>query len=326
MNAVVLDKFGEPEDVLHPGTMPTPTIGPDQVLVKTIMAPIHNHHLWIARGLYGIRPPLPAVDGDEAVGTIAAVGANVKGLAVGQRVACARALGTWAQYFAAPADLVVPVPEGIDDETASQMLIMPMSALMLLDSLHLKAGDWLIHNAANGAVGKALAIMAKGRGIHTINLVRSPKALDEMVAAGITAGNISTAQTDWTQQAAKLMGGNHAAAAVDGIGGPLDVEMTSLLREGGELVSFGSQGGQAVVVSPADLIFRAITVRGFWANKEARSLPAADKARLVGEIVGLLQSGQLKMPVAGVYSFSHITQALEANAKAGRNGKVLLKP
>ncbi|WP_196777215.1 zinc-binding dehydrogenase [Oecophyllibacter saccharovorans] len=326
MHAVVLDEFGAPEKVLHPGTMPTPHIGADQVLVRTLLAPIHNHHLWIARGEYGIRPALPAVDGDEAVGTIAAVGKNVKGLSVGQRVACARIAGTWAQYFAAPASAVVPVPQWMGDETAAQLLSMPMSALMLLDSLRLRSGDWLIHNGANGAVGKALAVMARARGIHTLNLVRSQKALEELVEAGITEGNLSTAEPDWPQEAEKIMGGRTAGAAVDEIGGPVDVGMANLLREGGALVSFGAQGGQPVIISPADLIFRGITVRGFWATREARSMPPETKKRLLGEVLGLLQSGQLKLPVAGIYSFDQITQALQANAQSARNGKILLKP
>ena len=94
-----------------------------------VLSPIHNHDLAIIRGIYGRKPELPAVAGTEALGVVDKVGPQVEHLAVSQRV-CAMSGGTgaWAEYFLAPAATAVPVPAGVPDESACQLLAMPLSA------------------------------------------------------------------------------------------------------------------------------------------------------------------------------------------------------
>ena len=78
---------------------------------------------------------------------------------------------------------------------------MPLSALMLLEFLEVDSGQWIIHNAANGAVGKTLAMLAAARGVNTINLVRSKDSLEELTALDIK-NNVVTADDDWKDQSA----------------------------------------------------------------------------------------------------------------------------
>mgnify|MGYP006180330497 CR=1 FL=1 len=89
------------------------------------------------------------------------VGEGVDGLQIGQRVAAASVHGTWAEAFIAPARMVIPMPESIPDEMAAQLIAMPLSALMLLEFLKVDAGQWIVQNTANGAVGKSLAMLAR---------------------------------------------------------------------------------------------------------------------------------------------------------------------
>ena len=141
------------------------------------LSPIHNHDLAIVRGVYGYRPELPAVPGTEAVGRVDALGEGVSGLRIGQRVATASTNGVWAECFIAAASKLLPVADALSDEAACQLLAMPLSALMLLEDLKLRPGQWLVQNAANGAVGKTLATLAQARGIQVVNIVRRDSAL-----------------------------------------------------------------------------------------------------------------------------------------------------
>ncbi|MCS4292576.1 NADPH:quinone reductase-like Zn-dependent oxidoreductase [Comamonas sp. BIGb0152] len=123
------------------------------------------------RGRYGYKPTPPAIGGSEAIGVVEAVGPDVDSASSGQRVAAAGVHGTWAEYFLAP------VPDAIPDEVVAQLIAMPLSALMLLELLNIKPGQWIAQNTANGAVGKTLAMLAGARGLHALNLLRRDEAV-----------------------------------------------------------------------------------------------------------------------------------------------------
>ena len=161
---------------------------------------------------------MPAIAGSEAVGVVDAVGSEVKNLKVGQRVAAAGVQATWAEFFVADEDMVFAIPEGLDDEMAAQLIAMPLSALMLLEFLEVESGQWIIHNAANGAVGKSLAMLAAARGVNTINVVRSSDAIKELEAIG-AENNVSTDNEDWKEQVKAILGEDKISAAVDSVGG-----------------------------------------------------------------------------------------------------------
>ncbi|MFF1876172.1 alcohol dehydrogenase catalytic domain-containing protein, partial [Kitasatospora herbaricolor] len=165
MRALVHHEFGDPAARLAVEQRPLPQPGPGQVRVRTLLSAIHNHDLWTVRGTYGFKPELPAQAGTEAVGVVDALGPDVDKLAVGQRVTTGGTFGVWAEYFVADAAGLIPVPDALPDEAAAQLVSMPFSALSLLHSLDLKEGDWLIQNAANGAVGRMVAQLGAARGI-----------------------------------------------------------------------------------------------------------------------------------------------------------------
>ena len=325
MRAALHEQFGDPTEVLHGGEAPTPQPGAGEVRVRTVLAPIHNHDLWTVRGQYGYKPTLPAIGGSEATGVIEALGEGVTGLQEGQRVSAASVHGTWAESFIAPARMVIPMPDSIDDNMAAQLIAMPLSALMLLEFLQVEKGQWIVQNAANGAVGKALAMLAKARGVHCLNLVRRDDGVAEMQALGIDH-TVSTAQTDWMAQVRAQLGEGGAAAAVDSVGGKASGELVSLLGENGTLVSFGSMTGEPMQIGSGDVIFKQATVKGFWGSKVSQAMAPEDKRRLVGELLTLAAAGGLSLPVDAVFGLDQIAEAAKASLQPGRNGKVLLKP
>ena len=324
MRGTRFHQFGHPAEVLEHAELPLPEPGPGQVRIRLLLAPIHNHELSTVRGQYGFRPSLPATGGSEACGIVDALGTGVDGHRIGQRVAGARILGTWSEYFLAPANLLVPVPDSIDDATACQLLSMPVSALMLLESLALKPGQWAVQNAANGAVGKTLALLARERDMPVIHLVRSATAMAEMKALGIEHV-VSSDAADWRETVRALASDAPIMAVIDSIGGKASGELLHLLDEGGTLVSFGALSGEAMQVSPGDLIFKQATIRGFWASKLSH-VNGRSAQQLVGEIIDLALRGALVLPVDQVFSLTQIREAAAAALAGGRKGKVLLRP
>lgn len=325
MRSAVHHHFGEPAEVLAAEDSPMPQPGAGQVRLRTILAPIHNHDIWTVRGSYGYKPSLPAVGGSEAVGTVDALGAGVEGIALGQRVAVAGVHGAWAEYVLAPAQALVPLPDAISDEQGAQLVAMPFSALTLLEFLQVGPGDWIIQNTANGAVGKAVAMLAKARGIHAINLVRRDAAVAELTELGIGHA-VSTEASGWQDRVRALTGGAPIRAGVDSVGGKAAGQILSLLGEGGLLVSFGTMSGGAMEVSSGNLIFKQATIKGFWGAKVSAAMSAADKARLMAELIRLVIAGKVLLPVGAIYGLDQVKEAMAASLAPGKTGKILLRP
>ena len=325
MRSAIHHEFGDPAQVLALDDAPMPEPKAGEVRIRTLLAPIHNHDLLTVRGQYGYKPTLPAIGGSEAVGIVDALGEGVEGVSIGERVASSSGRGTWAEYFTPPARMIVPMPDGIPDETAAQLMAMPLSALMLLDSLALPPGAWIVQNAANGAVGKALAMLGEARGLHVVNVVRRDDGIAELAALGIPHA-VSSAQPDWMQQVRDLTGPGLAQAAIDSVGGKASGAMLSLVGNGGTLVSFGALTGEAMQLSPADLIFKQAIVKGFWGSKASQAMSTEDKRRLVGELLQRTLAGELRLPVDAIHDLADIAQAAAASLRPARAGKVLLRP
>ena len=232
--------------------------------------------------------------------------------------------GAGAEYFVVPAAALVPLPDAIDDATAAQLVAMPLSALLLLETLQVEPGQWIVQNAANGAVGKALAMLAQARGVRVLNLVRREAGIAEMAAVGI-GDTVCTAQDGWKARARELLDGQRPKAAVDSVGGEASAVLLGLLGEGGLLVSFGSMTGQPMQLPSGELIFKQATVKGFWGIPASKALAAADRQRLMGELLRRAAAGELQLPVAAVHALEDIGAAVADSLAVGRAGKVLLR-
>lgn len=323
MRALVHDTFGEPEEVLHLEDLPLPEPGPGQVRLRIVLSPIHNHDLWTIRGTYGFKPDLPAASGTEALGIVDALGEGVDGLAVGQRVATGGTFGAWAEYVVATAAGLIPVPDSLGDESAAQLVSMPFSTISLLHFLGAKPGDWIVQNAANGAVGRMLAQLGAARGVNVIGLVRRRAGVEELRAQGIDHV-VATDAADWRDRVAEITGDAHVAFGIDSVGGAAAGDVLSLLGEGGTLVAFGAMSSPTMEIASGDVIFKQATVKGFWGSKVIQTMDAATRGALFGELIQRVTDGTLTLPVAGVFDAADAADAVRATNTAGRVGKVLL--
>lgn len=325
MRALVQHQFGDPAEVLTVEERPLPQPGPGQVRVRTVLAAMHNHDLMTVRGLYGFKPEMPALSGTEAVGLVDALGAGVEHLTIGQRVASGGTFGSWAEYFVADASALIPVMDALPDEVAAQLVSMPFSAISLLHALDLKEGDWILQNAANGAVGRMVAQLGAARGINVVGLVRRSAGVDELRAQGIERV-ISTDADNWRDQLAEITGGAEIRVGIDSVGGKSAGDVMSALATNGTLVVFGAMASPTLEISSGDIIFKQATVKGFWGSVVNREMAPELKGQLFKELIGRVQDGTLTLPVAGTFAFDDISAAVTASAEPGRVGKVLLRP
>ena len=325
MRAIIHSQFGEASDVLSVEDVPLPEPGAGEVRVRTILSPIHNHDLWTIRGTYGFKPELPARAGTEAVGVIDALGEGVTRLSLGQRVASGSTFGVWAEYFIAKAGALIPVDDSISDEAAAQLVAMPFSAISLLESLDLAEGDWLVQNAANGAVGRLVAQLAAPRKINVLGLVRRAAGVRELAAQGID-NVVSTDDENWVEHVRAVTGDAPLRVGIDSVGGQASGDVLSLLAEQGSLVVFGAMGSPVMQISSGDIIFKNLTVRGFWGSTVGATMSSDTRRALFAELVRRIQDGDLTLPVEATYSFEEAREASDANFVPGRDGKIMLRP
>ena len=324
MIALQHDRFGDPADVVTPREMALPDPGPGQVRLRVLRSPIHNHDLATIRGVYGYKPQLPAIGGSEFAGVVDAIGDGVAGVQAGLRVASATH-GAWTQYAIVPAAALVPVPDEIGDDSACQLLAMPMSAVVLLQELEVKAGDWIVQNAANGAVGTILMCVAQTSGVNVINLVRSEAAAQSMREAG-AAHVVVTAVDGWQERAKEMTGGAPIVRAIDSIGGAQSLDMQRLLGANGQLIVFGGLAGSAMKLDPGLMISHELVVRGFWMSTWMQRASQEQRMAAMQRVFGLARKGELPLPVQATFTLEDCTEALRAAETPGRRGKVLFRP
>lgn len=325
MIALQFARFGEPVDVLDPVEVPAPEPTAGMVRLKLVRSPIHNHDLSIVRGQYGVRPALPAIGGSELLGTVEHLGDDVSHLAIGQRVATTISFGAWAEYAVAPAAGCVPIPDAINDDIACQLLAMPLSALVLLDELRVGPGDWIVQNAAGGAVGKLVQSIAASRGVNVVNLVRRESAAEELRATG-AAHVVATEHDDWAKRVAEFAGSARFARVIDSVCDDTAISLQRLLGKHGEYVIFGALGASALRLDPGALIFNEIVTRGFWMTAWVTRASAAQRETALKSVFERALGGKLPLPVADVYRLGEAKAAVIAAERPGRAGKVLLAP
>jgi len=319
MLAVQLTSFGDPTRVLQCVELPEPRRpGPNEVLINVEVSPLNPNDLLLARGLYPVRPELPTVIGNEGVGRVIAVGPGVTQVDVGNRVLVPQRVFAWAEQVLAPAQNLIRLREKVDMEQLSMLRINPPTAALLLSEyVHLAPGEWIIQNAANSGVGRAVIAFARERGIRTVNLVRRPELIDELIAAG---GDIVLLDTSEAPDIIREKTANAPIRlALDGVSGPATALLGKVLSFGGTLVSYAAMSGSPMSLDPYDVIFKSIAVRGFLLrNLDFGSLvrPAIEQA------ADLIALGRFHVPVMAVYPLSAIRDAV---AHTLRGGKVLLE-
>jgi NADPH:quinone reductase-like Zn-dependent oxidoreductase len=318
MRAVQLTAYGNPLEGLKYVDIPAPDApGPNQVLIGVEFSPINPNDLMLAQGIYGVRPALPTVIGNEGVGRVLGLGVGVQNVKAGDRVLAPLSSFTWRERMVVSAKGLFALPADADPQQLSMLAINPPTAALLLSEyVNLKPGEWVVQNAANSAVGRWVIAFAKARGLKTVNIVRRRELVPELQAIG---GDVVVVDSrDVSKEIKAAVRKAEIRLALDGVGGPATGVLASTLSSNGTLVIYAAMSEAPMSISPLDVIFKPITMRGFWLG---HSETTAKSAPAVAQAAEMIASGRVHIPVAATYTLSSIKEAV---AHALRGGKILL--
>ena len=319
MKAIQLKAYGNPIENIEAVEVPDISgIGDNQVVINVYYSPVNPSDLLLAKGIYAVHPQLPSVMGGEGVGKVAEIGKAVTTVKVGDVVNIPFGTFAWSEKVIADADQLSALPEGIDLQQASMAYNNPPTAVMLLDKFpNLKAGDWIVLNAANAAVVRSIIAVAKTKGIKTLGIVRRQKAVDSAKDAGVDA--VLVEDENIIAEARKITNNASIRVGFDAVGGKATNTLVQLLGEDSNLVTYAFMSGEPMVISPAEVTFKRITIEGFFMY----SPPSIPKLPLAREIaIQLVASGKISVPVARIYKPEQIKEAIQHTIDGG---KVLLE-
>lgn len=322
VDAVVVRAIGGP-DVLEFGQVEPPKAGAGELLVDVRAAGVNYVDTYHRRGMYP--RDLPFVPGGEGAGVVAAVGDDVTGFAVGDRVAWAEAPGSYARQVVVQAKSAFAVPDGIDDETAAASMLQGLTAHYLVTSTYpVKPGDTVLVHAAAGGVGLLLVQLAKSRGGKVIGTVST----DEKEALAREAGAdevIRYTETDFAEEVERITGGTGVAAVYDGVGRDTFDRSMSCLAPRGSLVLFGASSGAVPPVDPQRL--NAGGSLFLTRPTLAHHLATPEEFRWrCDELFSAIAADRLKIRVGARYPLAEARQAHEDLEGRRTTGKVLLIP
>jgi NADPH:quinone reductase-like Zn-dependent oxidoreductase len=331
MKAAQLMKYGEPAKVLAVRDVPLPELERGQVRVRMVAAPVNPSDLLFARGVYaGAQPPgFPAPIGFEGVGVVDALGQQVQGAVVGQRVKVQNGRGgSWAEYAVVPADAVFPVPADVPDEQVACMLINPGSAvLMLRHVLAVPRGEWLLQSAATSELGRMMIRLAKHDGVRTVNVVRRREAVDELLRLGADAVVVST-EGPIDEQVRRIVGPEGVRYAIDPVVGETGTQVYQALGEEGRMLIYGSLTREPIRVGadPRFILAGRRILEVFWLGYWLPRLDEAARRGLFGEIIALMREGIVVSSIGRRYPLDDVLAAILQSETEGHRGKVLLVP
>jgi NADPH:quinone reductase-like Zn-dependent oxidoreductase len=193
----------------------------------------------------------------------------------------------------------------------------------MLESLATPPGKYIIQSAAGSTLGRQLITVAKKQGLKTINLVRRAEQAEELLALGADVV-LCTETDDIAARVKEVTGGEGAWGAVDAVGGPLVQRITGAVRDGGFVYIYGAMSGLEFVGSIVDVLFRGITIKGFWLNVYLSSISPERKAAVFSEVVGWLADGTLAPFCGERFPLEQVADAVKASQATARGGKVLL--
>src|SRR6201985_3884208 len=218
MKRIDITAYGAPEEVAH--CVDVPDIGdpgPDEVVFDVLAFPINPADISFCRGSYRLRPSLPATPGAEGLGRVIAVGAGVTHVKPGDLVINMQR-ENWTQRRRVKAEDAVPIPPGLDLAQAEMLRInRPTDLLLLEDHVALKPGDWVIQNVANSAVGRHLIVLGRGRGVHTVNVIRRDDVAGQLRDLG--ADVVLKDGPDLAGRARAATGGAPIRVGIDAVSG-----------------------------------------------------------------------------------------------------------
>jgi NADPH:quinone reductase-like Zn-dependent oxidoreductase len=324
----VYTEAGDPADVVKLiDVAEPPDPGPGQVLVRVTLFPIH----WGDLQAIQLSSPKGWVGaGVEATGVVEKVGPGVHHVTPGARVSAFPQPGAWAERFTADAQFVVPVPDPVSDEVAAQMLVNPLTVLMLRREAgeHFTTGydGVVLNNAAGGAVGRLVTAGFSNHHIATVSLVRRAETAQQLRERFPEVPALVTEDPDWLDAARDLIGGRTVGAALDPIGGTLSADLLGLVSPGGTVVVYGRMADEPIPVHATALLDRGLTLRGATIGRWVATTSPEQRVSDTRTACLMAQAFPSQFDVAAIYSIAELSDAIRHATTPGKTGTVLVRP
>ena len=325
MKAIQYASYGHPPDVADVVDIDPGPLGENEVRIRVEATPIKLNDLYCMSGKEGFRPPLPAVPGNEGVGTIVEAGRSVNKFMVGDRVFLPSQGGTWREILqTSAAELEAAPPDGDPVQLALLCGNVLTAYLMLKDIVDLKPGDWVLQNAANSNCGGYLITLARSWGYKTVNVVRRNSLFDELRALGADAVVVDSPTL--ADDVAAATGNAQIRLGIDALGGDATTRIAACLADGGTVANYGYISGEPCKIPSQTLISHDIRLMGFFKSRSLDMRSAGERTAIYAECGRLVADGTLMGKIAGTYPLDAVREALVHAAKVGdeRRGKVVL--
>ncbi len=320
--AIALRTTGGPE-VLHLEERELAQPSPGQVRIRTRAIGVNYIDVYFRTGAYP--RPLPFVAGLEGAGEIESVGADVRDLRAGDRVAWSSVPGSYASGVLAPAANVVRVPDGVDDAVAAAAMLQGMTAHYLVHGVReTRSGDTALVHAAAGGAGLLLVQMLKNAGAVVVGTCSTAEKEALVRAAGAdhviryTEREFAPELREWTR-------GRGADVVYDSVGATTFEGSLASLRPRGLLVLFGQSSGP---VPPFDLA-RLNALGSLFVTRPSLAHYTLDRAELelrAGAVFDAIASGRLHVRIGAEFPLARAADAHRALESRASTGKILLRP
>jgi NADPH2:quinone reductase len=320
MKAIRVHEPGGPEALVLED-VPLPEPGPGQARVRLHAVGVNFIDVYHRTGLYKV--PLPFTPGSEGAGVVSAVGPDVDAR-VGDRVAWAGALGSYAEEAVVPAEKLVPVPDGLEWDEAAAAPLQGMTAHYLATDTHrLKAGDTALVHAAAGGVGLLLVQVAKMKGARVLGTVSTAEKAALAHEAGADEA-IRYTEEDFLEAVKRLTAGRGVDVVYDSVGRTTFDRSLDALAVRGTLALYGQSSGVVPPIDPARLAAKGVflTRPTLWHYTATRE----ELLGRAGDVFSWVRSGLLKLLIHRAFPLADAAEAHRLLESRGSVGKLLLVP
>ncbi|XP_063775785.1 enoyl-[acyl-carrier-protein] reductase, mitochondrial-like [Pseudophryne corroboree] len=285
-----------------------------------LAAPINPADINMLQGNYGILPCLPAIGGNEGVGEVIKVGCQVHGIQPGEWVIPIKCcFGTWRTDAVCKSDEVIPIAKTISILSAATLSVNPCTAYrMLTDFVTLRAGDTVIQNGANSAVGQAVIQICASMGVKTINVIRDRPNVNVLIEKLEFLGAnyvITEEMLDKPEMANLFKVVERPKLALNCVGGSSAGKLFTHLKDGSTMVMYGGMSRKPTPLPAKTFIFKNIKICGFWMTEWKRNHmhDLTKLTTMVSDLSDMVRRGQLLEPICTQVPFHDYKEALLAS-------------
>ena len=323
MRAMVVERLGPP-DVMELREVPRPEPGPGEVRLKVEAVGINFADVLAVAGEYLTHTRVPYTPGMEFAGVVDAVGEGVQGVEVGTRVASLGGRGGLAEYALSPAAALIPVPQGLSGAQAAAFPVSYFTAYHGLKTLGRgEAGEWVLVQAAAGALGTASIQLAKAMGMHVVAMASTEEKLGLARDLGADVTLLQD-DPDRVKKVREAAGGTGVPLILEVVGGARFQESLEMAANLGRVIVIGNASREPANLRPVELMKRNVTVTGLWLSS---LMPDAELTRQAAQaLTPLVASGQVTPQVGPTYGLAESARAFQDILDRKTTGKVIIEP